>query len=536
MGNTAGKFGAFHATFFNGLKKGRVGFRVLQIRRYVANFFLVMAMELPKTVAVLGLGISGCAVAEALLRRGVQIVGADEAPSEELRCRDQAHSLAQRGAELFLGKNAFERLRRLRLPLAIISPGISVHRPEIQALIQSGTQIWGELEFAYRLLISEFGKQKVCLIAVTGTKGKTTTAHLIARMLQSSGLPTFLGGNVGEPFVSIVEGLSTHPASSPKPYEKRIVLEVSSFQLATCETFRPDIAVLTALFTDHLDWHKDREDYRKAKAKIFVNQRGEDWAVLNADNAGSQAMASESRGRILWCGRDVLASCPYCSHWVSADERFIWASLGEGRFPVMPVSDFKLLGQHNLDNLMMAVGASLLAGANPEGIHQAVRGFGGVLHRLEFFAEFKGVFFVNDSAATMPDAAAAGIRAFDAPIVLIAGGRDKGGDWRDFAGALRERVKALVVMGEFAERLAKIAHKAGVKAVTCAENMEDAVGKAIAFAEPGDVVLLSPGCASFDQFSDYAQRGEAFKEAVRKWRTANEVKGHDGVDGANEQA
>lgn len=473
-------------------------------------------MELPKTVAVLGLGISGCAAAEALLRRGVQVVGADEASLEELRCRDRVQRLAERGMEVVLGKNAFERLRQLPLPLAIISPGISIHRSDIQALLESGTQIWGEVEFAHRLLMSELGERKVCLIAVTGTKGKTTTAHLIARMLQASGLPTFLGGNIGEPFVSIVEMLSTHHPSSLKPHEPRIVLEVSSFQLATCQTFRPDIAVLTTLFVDHLDWHKDLDDYRRAKAKIFVNQHGDDWVVLNADNAGSRTMASEVRGRVLWCGKDVLASCPYCSHWVSADERFVWAALGDERFPVMSLSDFKLLGRHNLDNLMMAVGASLLAGANPDGIYEAARAFRGIPHRLELLAEVNGVRFVNDSAATMPDAAAAGIRAFDVPIVLIAGGHDKGGDWRNFEEALRERVKAIVVIGEFSQRLVDIARKADVQAIAYADDMGDAVGKAMTLAERGEVVLLSPGCASFDMFPDYKARGEAFKAAVKK--------------------
>ncbi|MCS7187882.1 MAG: UDP-N-acetylmuramoyl-L-alanine--D-glutamate ligase [Armatimonadota bacterium] len=470
-------------------------------------------MKLTEFVAVLGLGVSGCAVAEALLKRGSKVVGADEAPAEKILQREQVKQLVAQGVELLAGEGAFWRLADLRPKLAILSPGISVHREEIKALAQSGTKIIGEVEFSYQLLVNEFGREKVCIVAVTGTKGKTTTVHLIAEMLKASGLTTILAGNVGTPLAKFVDELPKDKTDLPI----RLVMEVSSFQLATCETFRPDIAALTTLFVDHLDWHADAEDYRRSKAKIFANQRGDDWAVLNADNAGARWMAQFVRSRILWCGKEVAASCPYCTHWVSDDGEIVWAALGNEKFPVARLSEFMLRGEHNHQNLRVAVGSALLAGARPDAIADAVRNFKGVTHRLELVGEINGVRFINDSAATTPDAAAAGIRSFDAPVVLIAGGRDKGGNWDGFKKAMKGRIKALVAIGEFADKLVEMAKEAEVK-VTKATNMEDAVQKAFELASSGDVVLLSPGCASFDMFASYAQRGEKFREAVQNLR------------------
>lgn len=466
---------------------------------------------MPETVAVLGLGVSGCSVAEALLKRGVKVIAADEAPLEKLLQREQVKQLVEQGVEFVVGENAFRRLADLRLKLAILSPGISIHRDDIKTLAQSGTKLIGEVEFSYQLLVNEFGREKVCIVAVTGTKGKTTTVHLIAEMLKESGLTTFLAGNVGTPLAKFVDELPRNETDLPI----RVVMEVSSFQLATCETFRPDIAAVTTLFVDHLDWHKDADDYRRAKARIFTNQKGNDWAVLNADNAGVRWMAQFVRSRILWCGKEVTASCPYCTHWVSDDGEIVWAALGGERFPVARLSEFMLRGEHNHQNLKVAIGAALLAGACPDAIVDVVRNFKGVPHRLELVGEINGVRFINDSAATTPDAAAAGIRSFDTPIVLIAGGRDKGGNWDGFKKALKERVKALVAIGEFADKLIEMAKEIGIGFVK-ATSMEEAVQQAFQLASPGDTVLMSPGCASFDMFTSYAQRGEKFKEAVKR--------------------
>lgn len=469
-------------------------------------------MNLPEIVAVLGLGVSGCAVAEALLKRGIKVIGIDEKPSlEELAQNERVKRLVEKGLELILGKDAFKRLFSLRPKLAIISPGIPVHREEIKELVRLGSKLIGEVEFSYKLLSEEFGRDKIRLIAVTGTKGKTTTVHLITQMLEASGLKTALAGNVGMPLVELVDKLSRDENDQPI----RVVMEVSSFQLATCETFRPDIAVLTTLFVDHLDWHLNAEDYRSSKAKIFANQHGDDWAVLNSDNAGVRWMAQFVKGRVLWCGKEVTANCPYCTHWVSDDGEIIWASLGGERFPVARLSKFSLRSEHNRQNLRVAIGAALLAGAHPDVIADVVRSFKGLPNRLELVGEIDGVRFINDSAATTPDAAAAGIRSFEAPIVLIAGGRDKGGDWSNFAKALREKVKALVAIGEFAEELIEIARRVGIQ-VAKAESVDEAVSQAVEFAEPGDIVLLSPGCASHDMFRDYVHRGEEFKRVVRE--------------------
>lgn len=231
-------------------------------------------------------------------------------------------------------------------------------------------------------------------------------------------------------------------------------------------------------------------------------------------------MAQFVRGKILWCGKEVAASCPYCTHWVSDDGEIIWASLGGDRFPVARFSEFMLRGEHNRQNLRVAIGAALLAGARPDVIADVVRNFRGVPNRLELVGEVNGIKFVNDSAATTPDAAAAGIRSFDAPIVLIAGGKDKGGNWGEFEKALKERVKALIAIGEFADRLVEMSRKVGVK-VTKASSMDEAVRQAVEFASPGDIILLSPGCASQDMFRNYEHRGEEFREVVRRLSSKN---------------
>lgn len=460
-------------------------------------------MELPSPVAVLGLGVSGCAVAEVLLQRGVQVIAADEQPLEKLEHRKRVQALTHQGAQLLLGEDAFEHLQKWRLPLAILSPGISIHRPEIQKLAEGGTQLWGEIEFAYRLMPTHWR-----IVAVTGTKGKTTTVHLIFAMLQASGIPSVLGGNIGTPFVQVVTSYDTTPLT--------VVLEVSSFQLATCQTFRPNIAALTMLGVDHLNWHETVDNYWRAKAKLFAHQKGDDWAVLNADDAGSRWMAQFVRTRILWCGAELLASCPYCTHWVSNDERFVWANLGEGRFPVVCLADFSLPGEHNRSNLRIAIGAALLAGALPDRIADALREFRGVPHRLEFVAEVDGIRFYDDSAATTPAATVAALKAFDRPVILLAGGRDKGGDWSEFARLAKTHLKALIAIGEFADTLVAMAQQAGIPIVVKAKSMDEAVERALVLAQKGDIVLLSPGCASFDQFANYEERGKAFKAAVQR--------------------
>ncbi|MFA0759416.1 MAG: hypothetical protein PVTTEEND_001859 [Candidatus Fervidibacter sp.] len=461
------------------------------------------AMELPSLVAVLGLGVSGCAVAEVLLRQGVQVIAVDEKPLEKLAQRERVQALAQQGAQLLLGEQALERLRKRQLSLAILSPGISIHRPEIQKLAENGTTLWGEIEFAYHLMPTHWR-----IVAVTGTKGKTTTAHLIFAMLQASDIPSVLAGNVGTPFVQVV--------TSHDPTPLTVVLEVSSFQLATCQTFRPNIGALTMLGVDHLDWHEMVDNYWRAKAKLFAHQKGDDWAVLNADDANSRWMAQFVRTRILWCGAELLVSCPYCTHWVSNDEQFVWANLGDGRFPVTRLADFSLPGEHNRSNLRIAIGAALLAGALPERIADALREFRGVPHRLEFVAEVDGVRFYDDSAATTPAATVAALKTFARPVILIAGGRDKGGDWSEFARLAKTHLKALIAIGEFADTLMAMAQQAGVPNIVKASDMNEAVERALSLAHKGDIVLLSPGCASFDQFTDYEERGKTFRAAVQR--------------------
>ena len=349
----------------------------------------------------------------------------------------------------------------------------------------------GEIELAARFLPGP-------IVAITGSNGKTTTTTLTGEIMTAAGFAALVGGNIGTPAISLTE--------RAKP-ETVIVLEVSSFQLETIQTFRPKVAVVLNVTPDHLDRHRTFEAYVDAKARIFENQQGSDFGVLNADDPTCVAMAARTKAQVFWFSRQKEVQQ---GAWVR--EGNIVFRDGSAQREIMQVSEIPLKGAHNLENVLAAVCAGALMGCAPEKIRQAVRDFKAVEHRLEFVATVRGVDYYNDSKATNVDATIKALESFPANIHLILGGKDKGSDYTVLNDLLRQRVKRVYTIGAAA---AKIESQIKGAEIVHAETLENAIRKAHAVAQPGDVVLLAPACASFDQFKNYEQRGQVFKEIVR---------------------
>jgi UDP-N-acetylmuramoylalanine--D-glutamate ligase len=455
-------------------------------------------MELKdKRVLVVGLGKSGVASALFLKAHGARVTVSDTKSGDELR--NEIPSLLDHGITVETGGHG-ERTFRGQ-DLIVVSPGVPVDAPLLNQARSWGEAVIGEIELAAQFLPGP-------IVAITGSNGKTTTTTLTGEILTAGGLPTLVGGNIGTPAISLAE--------RAKP-ETVIVLEVSSFQLETIQAFRPKVAVVLNVTPDHLDRHRTLEVYVDAKARIFENQRAEDFAVLNEDDPTCVAMVARTRAQVFWFSRQKEVKQ---GAWVREGKILFRDGTESHKNPqrdIMLVSEIPLKGAHNLENVLAAVCAGALMGCAPEKIRQAVRDFKAVEHRLEFVATIRGVDYYNDSKATNVDATIKALESFPANIHLILGGKDKGSDYSVLNELLRQRVKRVYTIGAAAGKIESqiVSPKGGNVEVVHAETLENAVRKAHAVAEPGDVVLLAPACASFDQFKNYEQRGQVFKETVR---------------------
>jgi UDP-N-acetylmuramoylalanine--D-glutamate ligase len=446
-------------------------------------------MELKdKRVLVVGLGKSGVASALFLKARGARVTVSDTKSGDELR--NEIPVLLDHGIAVETGGHGERTFREQ--DLIVVSPGVPVDAPLLERVRSLGGRVIGEIELAAQFLPGR-------IVAITGSNGKTTTTTLAGEILTVGGFPTLVGGNIGTPAISLTE--------RAKP-ETVIVLEVSSFQLETIQTFRPKVAVVLNVTPDHLDRHKTFEIYADAKARIFENQKGDDFAVLNADDPTCVAMAADTRAQVFCFSRQQEVKQ---GAWVHEGD--ILFRDGARQREIMLVSEISLKGAHNLENVLAAVCASALMGCAPEKIRQAVHNFKAVEHRLEFVATIGGVDYYNDSKATNVDATIKALESFPANVHLILGGKDKGSDYSVLNDLLRERVKRVYTIGAAA---AKIESQIKNVEIEHSETLENAIRKAHAIAEPGDVVLLAPACASFDQFKNYEQRGHVFKEIAQR--------------------
>jgi UDP-N-acetylmuramoylalanine--D-glutamate ligase len=441
-----------------------------------------------RRVVVVGAARSGIAAAELLRRRGAHVVITERRDDVQ-----QAPALRAEGIDVEVGGHTAATFADA--DLVVTSPGVPLETPEIAVARSRGVEVIGELELASRWLRGP-------VIAVTGTKGKSTTTTLVGRMLAAAGRTVLVGGNIGVPLSSQVE------ASTPETVH---AVEVSSFQLETATTFRPWIALWLNFAADHLDRHASVEEYAAAKARIFAHQTPSDWAVVNVDDpvvmTRSDAIAARRVG---------FSPMGPVDDGFSIDGAWIVRRSGAAIDRLVPVDAVELTGRHMLGNVVAAAAVATLAGVGGEAMRDALRGFHGLEHVMEPVGEIGGVRFVNDSKATNIEAAKRSIESFSGSVVAILGGKFKGGDFRDLRDVLRARGRAVVAIGEAAPLVRKAL--ADVIPVVEASSMREAVAQGARAAGSGGVVLLAPACASFDWFADYAERGRAFKEEVERLR------------------
>ena len=444
-----------------------------------------------KRVLVVGLARTGVATALFCAARGAHVTATDAHPEHELRA--VAANLRSAGVILELGghSDALFTSQDLIVP----SPGVPADVPQLVAARAAGITIWSEVELASRFLRGK-------LIAITGANGKTTTTSLVEHILKSAGFPTILAGNIGTPLISRVDESRDDTVT---------VAELSSFQLELTETFRPNIAIFLNLTPDHLDRHHTLEAYGAAKAKIFANQTESDVALLNADDPATTPYAP-LRPQTYWFSRKQRVG----QGAFVKDGQIIFRAEGEEQ-TIMHVDEILLVGAHNLENVLASIAAARLAGADARQIADAVKTFAGVEHRLEFVAEIAGVRYYNDSKATNVDATQKALEAFPKNVLVILGGKDKASDYTALRENLSRRSKLALLIGSAAEKIA--AQIAGSVAIERAGTLDRALEIAERAAQPGDVVLLAPACASFDQFENYEQRGRVFKDLVHQWES-----------------
>lgn len=447
--------------------------------------------NLPPRVAILGLARSGSALADALLSRGVAVSAGDAKPESEFGSSD---ALRERGARLF-----FEGPSEALLDGAdwlALSPGVPTRSPLVAAARARGLPVLSEFEIAWRIAESEAeGKNR--WVAVTGTNGKSTTTAWIAEILRRAGRPVALAGNIGVPLSAFLAERAA----------RDFVCELSSFQLETLERFRADVAVVTNVTPDHLDRYESFEEYARAKERILANQGRGDYAVLNADDPVTREMPSRAR-RVFFSRRSVLSDGAFLS-----DAGLHWAEQG-GQRPVLPVAEVALPGAHNLENALAALAAAECLGTPEEAIRKGLSDFSGLPHRSELVAEGGGISWVNDSKGTNVDAVKKSIEGYeDQSLLLILGGRDKAGDFAALAPEAARAARLVLTIGEAAEKIERAL--AGSVPVEHSGTMEKAVLRAAQAARHGETVLLSPACASFDQYANFEERGRHFASLAR---------------------
>ncbi|MGA7794628.1 MAG: UDP-N-acetylmuramoyl-L-alanine--D-glutamate ligase [Candidatus Acidiferrales bacterium] len=446
-----------------------------------------------KKVLVVGLARTGIATALFCAERGARVTATESRPEEEIA--ETAAKLRAAGVTLELGGHRAETFAEQ--DLIVPSPGVPPMTPALAAARAIGVPVWSEIELAWRFLRGR-------LICITGSNGKTTTTSLIGHILETARLPVQIAGNIGTPLISRVD-LSSDASFT--------VVEASSFQLESISAFRPDIGVLLNVTLDHLDRHGSIEAYGRAKARMFENQTAEDAAVINADDAIAPQYAP-SGPRVFYFSREKRVASGCYLRGVEIVFRC------DGTETVLlQRKDIGLRGSHNIENVLAAATAARLAGAEPVAIAEGVRTFAGVEHRIEYVATISGVEYFNDSKATNVDATLKALDAFPGNVLVILGGKDKGSDYRILRQALRSHARMALLIGSAADKIE--AELAGVIPVERAETLARAVEIASRNARPGDIVLLAPACASFDQFENFEQRGRVFKQLVRELEKKN---------------
>ncbi|MBC7341303.1 MAG: UDP-N-acetylmuramoyl-L-alanine--D-glutamate ligase [Clostridia bacterium] len=458
----------------------------------------------PKTkVLVVGLGKSGLAAAHLLRELGADLTVTDSQGASVLGDKP-----AWLKAVNFIPQHSLQD-QIDSFQLVVVSPGVPLTLPFLTKAKKLGIPIWSELELGFRYL-----KGKV--VAVTGTNGKTTTTHLLGQLFRDAGYPVIVAGNVGVPLSTLLRNVSVGGVT---------VLEASSFQLEAVDRFHCWIAVITNITPDHLDRHGSLQEYVRCKANILRNQSESDYAVLNYDDAIVRELRDRTQGTVIYFSRQTIPPAPS----VYIEQGWAQVNFGGESYSVVSTSSFSLRGSHNVENCLAAIAVGVAAGIDPAIIAHTLATFPGVAHRLETVDNLGGIEFINDSKGTNPDAAIKALQSFERPIIWIGGGRNKGSSFELLAKEVQKRARYAIVLGESAHEIIEALDAVGYRQYISVSGLEEAVYQAYQLAQPGDVVLLSPACASWDMFRSYEERGDKFKELVSNLREGKQCRKKEGA-------
>lgn len=430
---------------------------------------------------VVGLGITGIAVARFLLSEGVYVGVSDSSHATNLD--QELHEFKSRGVKIELGGHSLDMF--LWADTIILSPGVPFNLPIVRTAIESGKEVISEIELAYKFITKP-------IIAVTGSNGKTTTTTLIRNILKLSGYSIFLGGNIGTPLIQI--------AGNDSEYDY-MLLELSSFQLQGIKKFKPYISVCLNIYPNHLDHHADFEEYVNSKMNIFLNQSSGDWAIINYADPYITKHRDRIQAKVLRFGYD-----DECDAWADG-------SLVSNEDHIYDLRNMKLVGKHNIENAMAAILVSRVLHCESSAIEENILVFNSLPHRIEFVAKYKDASIYNDSKSTTPHSTLKALQSFDTPVILIAGGKDKGLDYSVFKSEVIKKVKSLILVGESSDKIKSIYEEC--VPVTVVNSLNLAVSKALSEIDDSETILFSPACSSFDMFKSYEERGRVFKEIVQ---------------------
>ncbi|MCR3956194.1 MAG: UDP-N-acetylmuramoyl-L-alanine--D-glutamate ligase [Gudongella sp.] len=442
-----------------------------------------------KKILVMGVGVTGLSAIKMLMEHNNEIMVYDEKSEEEIM--ELLHSNGLDKVEVIddEGKYFLQEI-----DFVLKSPGIPPDHQIIQFAEEKGTPVISDIELAYNIGIQG------TVIGITGTNGKTTSTMLAGAVLRKAGVRTQLAGNLGTGILQVIEKLEE---------EDYIVLELSSFQLEHTYLFKPDVALITNITEDHLDWHGSFENYMASKFKIYSNQSSDNYLILNWDDRHLRSLKGKVRPKVVW-----FSTSEELNEGIFLRNGSIICIMDGAEETVLDLEDIKIPGVHNIENICGVVGIMKALKIHNQVIRDAVGDFMGVEHRIEFVKEMKGITFYNDSKGTNVQSTLKAVQAIDRPIVLIAGGYDKGAEYGELMDAFVHKSRALVLMGETAEKIRKSAEEKGIEEIYIVSGMEEAVHKAASLGVAGDAVLLSPACASWDMYSNFEERGKHFKRLV----------------------
>ena len=448
------------------------------------------------TAIVAGTGKSGISATKLLVNHGVKVYLFDENKDRDIEAIKEKTGDSEL-VQIELGELGEDALSSSQL--MVISPGIPVDAPFTDVVRNAGIPIWSEIELAYH-----YGKGKIA--AITGTNGKTTTTALVGEIVKAHNAKTIVVGNIGRPYTELCDTTDD---------DSDTVAEISSFQLETVIDFHPNVSAILNLTPDHLNRHYTFENYGNVKFSITKNQTMDDVTVLNYDDEHTRAMGEKAKDH---CHVVYFSRLEKPAGGVYVEDGDIILEDGDKKINVLAIKDLKLMGAHNVENVLAAVGISYYMGVPVDVIRDVATSFKAVAHRIEYVDTVDGVAYYNDSKGTNPDAAIKGIQAMVAPTFLIGGGYDKGSEYDEWIEAFDGKVKWLVLIGQTAQKIADCAKRHGFNSIIFEENLQDAVAYCHENAVDGDAVLLSPACASWGQFDNYEQRGDMFKEYVRSYK------------------